>query len=362
MISVMMPAYNAAHYIGDAIRSVLAQTYEDWELIVVNDGSTDDTVALVRVFNDPRIRLVEQSNRGEAAARNRALELVQGAYIAFLDADDRYLPHHLESLLSELEENPNLDGVYSDGWYVDQQGRFLQTLSSRRRGPFSGDIFAEVVRGPDVFGPPLCVLLRAEPVRTQQLRFNTDIVIGPDWEFFAKYTEYTTFGYVGAVTCHYRIHDSNITGRIDLRQRATELAKCRRSTTHLHRFAQCPIEVRFTVYYDLLAVLLADQPDQQQAIIDTPQFQALPQSEQATLLRLVAGRAIVKGHAPEIVHKWLQQSRRLNPADWRGAILQLVYQLHPPACEYLLRLRTHRQQLELERPFSDISRDALAIH
>ncbi len=95
LVSVMMPAYNAERYIRPAMESLLAQTYSRWELIVVNDGSKDATAAIARSFDDPRIRVIDQPNGGEASARNTALRTMRGEFVAFLDADDAYLPEHL---------------------------------------------------------------------------------------------------------------------------------------------------------------------------------------------------------------------------------------------------------------------------
>ena len=95
-VSVMMPAFNAERFIGRAIGSLRAQTFTDWELIVVDDGSTDATGAIARSAGDPRIRVIRQDNRGEAAARNVALAASTGEYVAFLDADDAFLADHLD--------------------------------------------------------------------------------------------------------------------------------------------------------------------------------------------------------------------------------------------------------------------------
>src|SRR5512145_295142 len=92
----MMPAYNAEVYIRQSIDSVLAQTYPNWELVIVDDGSTDRTGEIASEYGDPRIRVFRQENGGEAAARNTALKNIQGEFLAFLDADDLYLPDHLE--------------------------------------------------------------------------------------------------------------------------------------------------------------------------------------------------------------------------------------------------------------------------
>src|SRR5215212_3810304 len=101
-IAVIMPAYNRAGLIGRAIDSVLAQDFDDFELIVVDDGSADDTVEVVRRYDDPRVRLVELGrNQGSNAARNAGIRSASAPLIAFLDSDDAYLPHKLSTVVAE---------------------------------------------------------------------------------------------------------------------------------------------------------------------------------------------------------------------------------------------------------------------
>jgi glycosyltransferase involved in cell wall biosynthesis len=92
LVSIMMPAYNAEAFIAQAIESVLAQTMTDWELIIVDDGSTDGTPAVTDRYQDPGIRVLRQPNGGESIARNTALQHMRGSLVAFLDADDVFLP------------------------------------------------------------------------------------------------------------------------------------------------------------------------------------------------------------------------------------------------------------------------------
>jgi glycosyltransferase involved in cell wall biosynthesis len=104
-VSIVMPAYNASHTVRGAICSILEQTYTNWELIVVDDGSTDNTVDLVHAFQDSRIRLVAQKNAGPAAARNRGLDEAIGSYICFMDADDLLHQEYIKRLIDIIEKN-----------------------------------------------------------------------------------------------------------------------------------------------------------------------------------------------------------------------------------------------------------------
>jgi glycosyltransferase involved in cell wall biosynthesis len=121
LVSVIMPTFNRADTIRRAIRSVQAQTFTDWELIVVDDGSTDNTVALIEGC-DPRLKIIRQENQGTAGARNAGLSASAGSYIAFLDSDDEWLPHHLELCVSFLEAFPGEQFVTNELWEDLGQG------------------------------------------------------------------------------------------------------------------------------------------------------------------------------------------------------------------------------------------------
>lgn len=117
LISVCMPAYNAELYIAEAVRSVIDQTYQNWELIIVNDGSSDQTGNIAESFTDARIKVIHQNNRGQCAAANKAFSFSKGDYIKYFDADDILSPNMLEEQAKKI--NTNIDCVASAEW-----GRF----------------------------------------------------------------------------------------------------------------------------------------------------------------------------------------------------------------------------------------------
>ncbi|GAA3994112.1 glycosyltransferase family 2 protein [Mucilaginibacter dorajii] len=126
-ITVLMPAYNAGKYIGDAIRSVLNQTFTDFELLIVNDGSTDNTVEVIRSFNDPRIVLIYQDNKGVATALNKGLKYARAPHIARFDADDICHTERLELQYGFMLANPEFSIIGSAADYIDMDGHFLFT-------------------------------------------------------------------------------------------------------------------------------------------------------------------------------------------------------------------------------------------
>ncbi|MEJ2600504.1 MAG: glycosyltransferase family A protein [Anaerolineales bacterium] len=358
LVSVMMPAYNAEAYIDRAIESILGQSYPNWELIIVNDGSNDRTVEKVSKFTDSRIKIFHQKNSGEAAARNVALEHACGEFIAFLDADDLFLPDHLLAAVNYLQAHKGRDGVYSDGYYIDQNGNQLKTLSSRRRGPFTGRVYEEVVRGSNVFGPPVCVVLRSNPIHQFNLIFDQNIIIGPDWDFFTQYADVAQFGYLDHITCLYRVHMDNISHRIGLQKRALELAKCRINAIKMNSFNSCSVETRYAVFYDLLVNLLRGNPEKQTDITYWMEFQSLPEKVQAKLLRLMASKTHVynmQSDQGQYIKAWLRRSLKITPADWKVILLNVVYFISPRFFGLLLRARTYRQVDPMSiPPFADI--------
>jgi glycosyltransferase involved in cell wall biosynthesis len=146
LFSVVMPAYNAERTIGDAIHSTLGQTIDDFELIVVDDGSTDNTAENVMLFRDPRIQLVRQANGGLAAARNTGLGRARGVYASFFDADDLLLPTFLETTKATFDRFPHAGIVDCEHWLLDDP---------------TGRMHAPIRSGPDLRPDDPAQLLRA---------------------------------------------------------------------------------------------------------------------------------------------------------------------------------------------------------
>jgi len=130
VVSIILPTYNRAAFLPDAFDAIGAQEFTDWELIVVDDGSTDGTCDLIRPFLEelgPRTKFVRQSNQGAYGARNTGLDHARGRYVAFYDSDDRWLPHHLFDCVAALEANADVDWVFSACRRIEHAtGRVLQ--------------------------------------------------------------------------------------------------------------------------------------------------------------------------------------------------------------------------------------------
>jgi len=208
-----------------------------------------------------------------------------------------------------------------------------------------------LVRASDVFGPPICVVLRRDLVERHQLRYDTRIVIGPDWEFFTRYAALANFGYVAESVCLYRVHETNITMQVGNKRRAGYLALCRESAIQHERFGDCSVETHAAVFYDLLINLLAEQPERQTAVTQWPQFAALSAVEQARLLRLMASKAILAGETDAPVQEWLQRARSADGSDRITLFLSAIYKVSPALSRRILALR-HQVRSDVPEAFS----------
>ena len=204
-VSVLMPAFDRERFIGEAIESVLAQTFRDFELVVVDDGSRDGTVRVVESHRDPRIRLERMGeNRGIAAARNRALALARGRYVALLDSDDVAHPRRLEQQVRFLREHPRHALVGSWAQRIDEEGR----RRAVRRFPCS----SREVRARLLFGR--CFTNTSVMARRDVLaRFPYDetLPVGEDLDLWARILREWEGANLPRVLAFYREHPDRTT-------------------------------------------------------------------------------------------------------------------------------------------------------
>jgi glycosyltransferase involved in cell wall biosynthesis len=141
-VSVVIPAYNAMAYLPETMESVLNQNFNDFEVIVVNDGSSDETEEWVSQIIDPRVKLISQENKGLAGARNTGIHHAQGEYITFLDADDLWEPSKIEKQVRILEENPEVALVYTWVSYIDEKGESTGRVFKNQA---EGDVWKKLI-------------------------------------------------------------------------------------------------------------------------------------------------------------------------------------------------------------------------
>jgi len=214
-----------------------------------------------------------------------------------------------------------------------------------------------MIRASDIFGAPVCVVLRNDTISRHNLDFDTDIVIGPDWDFFFRFAEIATFGNISQPTCLYRVHQTNISIQTGSQKRLASLAKCREKAIKLRRFPECSLQTRVYIFYDLLVNLLTGNGERQSVVIQWQEFLDLPTHERARLLRLMASEALRRGEKNQYIGDWLSESNKLNPSDWRNTVLHALYSLSPRLCQALIGIRASPNSQESSvSPFGDLFR------
>jgi glycosyltransferase involved in cell wall biosynthesis len=331
-LSVITPVYNGERYIGEAIESVLAQTCQDWELIVVDDGSTDATPSILQSFVDPRITYVRQRNQGPAAARNVGLERVVGQYVAFLDADDVYLPNAFADLAVYLDNHNQIDIVYSDGYICDADLKPLLRLSEIRSGFYGGNILEHVVLSSNIIAVPVCTMTRRCCIESNGIRFDEDERLrgSEDRDFWVQLACHAHFGYLDTLTCEYRVHDTNITRtRSRVRHKEAHLYFCQK-TMNSNWFQDLSASTRRQFFHNLVVGFLSGDPNTQREILNSTPFLALPSLERAGVLRSVASNYLLHQEEPDFARHCLEQSLELCPADRKSWTLLLLLDLGLP--------------------------------
>jgi glycosyltransferase involved in cell wall biosynthesis len=188
VVSVIVPTYNRGHLLGRAIRSVLDQTFQDLEVLVVDDGSSDGTEAVVRAFPDPRIRYLRHDvNRGACAARNTGIRAATGAYIAFQDSDDEWLPEKLSTQLAVFDSSTDERlGLVTCG-FIDLRPREQRVLLPRPDA-WTRELFLTFECGPHGT-PTLLVRLSVFPERPL---FDERLPANQDWDYVVRLMEHCT--------------------------------------------------------------------------------------------------------------------------------------------------------------------------
>ncbi len=209
--SVIMPAYNVASYIEEAVDSVLKQSAEGWELIIVDDGSTDDTSARLARYHDRRIRVIRQENSGASAARNTGWKAATADYLLFMDADDRLRADALERLGAALDGDTAVCAAYGDAVFIDASGRMIGSEGRPRFTPRpSGRVLEPLLRNNFIFVGTLCV-------RSECLAAAggwADAGLGEDWDLWCRVAAQGGFVYIGeGPVLEYRQHGKSTVRR-----------------------------------------------------------------------------------------------------------------------------------------------------
>lgn len=212
-VSIVMPCYNQEQYVEAAVDSVLRQTISDWELIVVDDGSTDGSLAALARCADPRIQVILQLNQERARARNRALREARGEFVAFLDADDLWAPDYLEKQLANFDAQPGLGLSRTFAYSIDASGVVLGLVGHNTPDTDSQRGFLAALLVANRMVNPATVMVRAACLDTVGL-FDPATVPAEDWDLWIRIGLRYPMGTVSEPLAYYRHHDSYMPRRL----------------------------------------------------------------------------------------------------------------------------------------------------
>ena len=216
-VSVVVPAYNAEGTLGQTLASVLGQTFEDLEVVVVDDGSSDGTADVARAGGDARVRLVQVQNGGVARARNRGVAEAQGELIAFLDSDDVWLSEKLESQVEMMGARNEIGVVFTAARYVDSQMRSIGEIPALDYADYSEALllYSVVIAGSCSSG------MVRRTIVDDVGGFDPAFSQSADWDFWLRVSRVTQIAPVAASLVLCRKHTSNMSSDVSLLERDT---------------------------------------------------------------------------------------------------------------------------------------------
>ncbi|MEB3178368.1 MAG: glycosyltransferase [Nostocaceae cyanobacterium] len=212
-VSVILPAYNAEKTIISTIESIQKQTFHDWEIILINDGSTDNTLELINTIKDERIKIFSYENAGISLARNRGIDQAKGDYIAFIDADDLWTPDKLEAQIKALQKSPEAGLAYSWTSIMNENG---EVFYSGTPISYEGDVYANLL----LWNFLICgsnPLIRRKAIE-QAGEFEPTLCCGEDWDYWLRIASRWHFALVPKVQVLYRKSSGSLTSKMGVTQ------------------------------------------------------------------------------------------------------------------------------------------------
>ncbi|MDF5732135.1 MAG: glycosyltransferase [Rhizonema sp. PD38] len=218
LISVIIPAYNAEGTILETIASVQQQTFSNFEIVVINDGSTDSTVELLNTVDDPRIKIFSYSNGGLPVARNRGISHATGEFLAFLDADDLWTPDKLEQQLAALQQHPNAGVAYSWIYFMEEKGN---SLSFHPSEPvfFEGNVYANLLVGDFIYNGSN-TLIRKQAINSTG-EFDPALKSCEDWDYWLRLALHWHFVVVPKHQIYYRRSTGAMSSKVEVMKEAS---------------------------------------------------------------------------------------------------------------------------------------------
>ena len=262
-VSVVMPVYNRSDLVADAINSVLAQDYKNWQLVVVDDGSTDETFEMLRPYRDhENVRLIRQENAGQSVARNVAIQHSDGDWVAFLDSDNRWLPHKLKVQVQAVSERPDTDIVFGD---IERFGASVnESIQAPTRVRPSGEVFDELLLNN-------FVNFNTSMVRANRLReiggFDPTLRCGEDYDLWLRLAPNNRFLYLPGVVTQYRVEGERVSDNVRGVFEANRYSVRNAIRSNSHLLSRSQEKMIWARLYSRFARGLSEQTDYRGALV-----------------------------------------------------------------------------------------------
>ncbi len=212
-VSVIMNCFNCSKYLRDAIDSVYAQTFKDWEIIFWDNASTDNSSNVAKSYDAKLRYFYSDKTTPLGNARNLAIQQARGEYIAFLDCDDIWLPEKLKSQIDLLDNKPEVMLVFSNNYIVDQNGNTVKNSFDNQK-PERGDAFIELLLSRN-FIPLLTVIIRKK-VLNETVLFNSNYKSAEEYDLFLKIANLHPIDYIDLPLAKYRLHENNFSRNLSI--------------------------------------------------------------------------------------------------------------------------------------------------
>jgi glycosyltransferase involved in cell wall biosynthesis len=341
VVSVVIPTYNRSDLVCEAIDSVLAQTLQGTEIVVVDDGSTDGTGRILAERYGDQIHYVFQPNQGRSVARNRGAQATTGRYVTFLDSDDLLLPHASETLSGMLDQEPSVGVAYADGYYCDSSGSVIEPFSLGTPMP-SGDVLETLMSTAIVVAPAAGMIRRSWLERMGWPLFDESLRGTEDHDFWLRLAALgCPFRYVDKIICKYRLHGGNESSpnSPNRARRRESLRRGLRKMLNADYFSRVSVSVRKGVLWRMLSLVWVDEPKSQEEILCHPHFLELPAKTRASLLYRVGIDNIIGLKEMAVGQRRLRMAAQLEPRNSKYRVMAVLSRLGPGPIGSVVALR-----------------------
>lgn len=342
-VSVVIPTYNRHGMVEEAIESVLAQTLDDVEIVVVDDGSTDGTGDVLKARFDERIRYFYQENQGRSVARNRGARASTGEYVVFLDSDDLLMPHGLQTMAAFLDRSPTVDVVYADGYFCDQEGNDIELVSKGRPLVNHDNILETLVLHNIIGSPHLAMVRRRSLEKLGYPYFNESLHGTEDSDLWVRLAgQGCAFRSLDALVGKYRLHGSgNASSPLspNFSEHWGSLKRFKYDIYNAPYFPNLSVRTRKVFVHQLLLVFLRGEIGEQEDVLNASQFQSLPAKDRAALLYFVGIDNIILDGQVALGRQRVKKALGLDPSGKKYRAMLVLSYLGRPLLKQVITLR-----------------------